>query len=147
MRGAMPQRGIILPIALVCSGSQAAQTNHAELKISGYGLLGDRKLKILLKNVQPEKAAPLFYDANFIEDAALLLISNLQRDGYLKPRIVAQLTLDDKKTASFEWRNRQREPLPRPLRALKLRFKIYKGVLYHYDSVEFEGLQKTRLKQ
>src|SRR5947208_16036672 len=71
-----------LIFALVCAParqSDAAQTNAATLKVSGYGFLGNRKLKTLLKNVQPEKKAPPFYDANFVEDAALLLLSSLQR--------------------------------------------------------------------
>lgn len=150
MRGTR-QSLILLAAALACfagaEGVQSAQTNHAELKISGYGFFGNRKLKTLLKNAQPEKTAPPFYDANFIEDAALLLIANLQRDGYLNPRVAARITQAGNKKVSFEWRNRQREPLPRPLHARKAHFKISRGILYHYDSVEIEGLQKTRLKQ
>jgi len=150
MSPASPKSLILLAVALIFSGGwqvEAAQTNHAQLKISGYGFFGNRRLKTLIKNVQPEKSAPPFYDANFIEDAALLLISNLQRDGYLKPRIVAHVTLEENKTVSFEWSDPQREPLPRPLRARKVRFKIHRGVLYHYASLAFEGLQKMRPKE
>jgi len=57
-----------------------------------------------------------------VEDAALLLVASVRRDGYLKPRIVARLTLDNGQTQSFEWTEAGREPLPRPLRVRKLRF-------------------------
>ena len=37
------------------------------------------------------------------------------------------------------------EPLPRPLQAKEVRFKIRKGVLYHFEKIEFNGL--TALKE
>ena len=69
----------VLALATAClaCGAQGSQTNQAELKISGYGLLGDRQLKKMLDQLRPEKQRPEYYDANFIEDAALLLNSKL----------------------------------------------------------------------
>src|SRR2546422_2962780 len=139
----------VLALATAClaCGAQGSETNRAELKISGYWLLGDRQLKKMLDQLRPEKQRPEYYDANFIEDAALLLNSKLLRDGYLKPRIIADVTLNNGKTSTFEWRDVEREPLPRPIFARKVHFKIYEGVLYHYTSVQFQGLQTMREKE
>src|SRR5205823_3401295 len=104
-------------------------------------------LKKMLETLRPPKPKPEYYDANFIEDAALLITSRLRRDGYLKPRLVARVTLNDGKTSSFEWRDAEREPLPRPSYAHKVHFRIYRGVLYHYASVQFQDLQTMPEKQ
>src|SRR2546423_13074869 len=113
----------ILPLLcclIVCATFRSAQAGNFQppkLKISCYGFLGNRQLTKLLESLQPAGGKSEFYDANFIEDSALLLISNVQRDGYLEPRITAQVTLDNGDTELFEWREAGREPLPRPLRA------------------------------
>jgi hypothetical protein len=42
----------------------------------------------MLRMLDPDKKKP-FYDASYVEDAALLLMSRLQRDGHLRPVITA----------------------------------------------------------
>ena len=105
----MRVRRAILPLLcflVLCATvlpAPASDLQRPKLKISGYGFLGNRQLTRLLRNLQPSEGKLEFYDANFIEDSALLLISNLQRDGYLKPGITARVTLDNGDTESFEW--------------------------------------------
>jgi outer membrane protein assembly complex protein YaeT len=125
-----------------------AETNAkpAQLKISGYGILGNRQLKRTLATLEAGKTKPEFFDANAIEDAALVLVSKLTDDGYLQPLIRAVLTLEDGSTVSYVWDEKVEEPLPRPLRARKVHFKIKKGVLYHYTMIQFEGLSSLRAK-
>src|ERR1043165_6031714 len=65
----------------------AKDTNTAALSLSGYGFLGNRKLKKTLELLGQPGKKPEFYDANFVEDSALILMSRLNRDGYLKPHI------------------------------------------------------------
>jgi outer membrane protein assembly factor BamA len=119
----------------------AKEKEPATLKVSGYGLLGNRQLKKSLQLlVEPGKKAESF-DANFIEDAVLVLISRLNRDGYLKPVVTARLTMEDGRQLSYEWREPVRdEPLPRPLNVRKAEFQIDKGVLYYFGEVHFNGL-------
>ena len=38
-------------------------------------------------------------------------------------------------------------PLPRPLRIVRVQFKIQKGVLYYYNHLEFAGLETIGEKQ
>jgi outer membrane protein insertion porin family len=130
---------LLLTGSLVARGAEHAV--KAEIHVSGYGIFGNRKLKKSLQLLNdPGKPAQVL-DASFIEDAALILISQCHRDGFLAPRIVAQLTLLDGRQVSYEWNHSVREePLPRPLPVHRAEFVIHKGVLYFYDTLEIEGL-------
>src|SRR5439155_7904378 len=101
----------------------------------------------LLRLLDAKKAKRAFYDSNFIEDALLILMSRVNRDAYLKPHIAAELTLDNGESVSYEWDRPLEESLPRKLRASVVRFKIRKGVLYHFHQIRFEGLTALPGKQ
>ncbi|MDQ6631293.1 MAG: BamA/TamA family outer membrane protein [Verrucomicrobiota bacterium] len=101
----------------------------------------------MLKSLEAGEKKREFYDANFIEDAALILLSRLKQDGYLKPEVAAKLTLADGKAANFSWKENIGEPLPRSLRARKIEFKLKKGVLYRYGTIDFKGLKSIREKE
>jgi hypothetical protein len=116
-----------------------AEPSPAKLDVNGYGFFGNLELKRLLRVLDPERAKREFYDAIFIEDALLLLMSRVNRDGYLKPRITAHLTLLDGEIVSYEWDRPLEEPLPRELKAKVVRFEIQKGILYHYRHIRFDG--------
>jgi outer membrane protein insertion porin family len=120
--------------------TRAADTNPppAKFKISGYGFFGDLRLKRIIKLLEVSKPKPQYFDANFMEDTALILKSKLREDGFLAPRIVI-IAFDEKGTRSrYIWS--ETEPLPRPLRATEVRFRIKKGVLFHFQKLEFKGL-------
>jgi len=121
----------------------------ATFKISGYGLLGDLRLKRIIKLLEVPKKTPEFFDANFMEDTALILKSKVREDGYLDPKIVITVFSDEKSKKGVRYFWNETEPLPRPLRGKEVRFKIRKGVLFHLDKLEFTGLtalteKKTR---
>src|SRR5450759_4942840 len=66
----------------------------ATLKVSGVGLLRDRELRrslILLLGAQRGAT----FDANAIEDAAVMLVSALGEEGYQKPVVEIEATLAD----------------------------------------------------
>src|SRR5439155_89861 len=126
------------------SPTNSAQQKHvkpAKFKISGYGILGGLQLKKIIQLLVLSGKKPEFYDPNFVEDAALILVSTLRRDGFLEPAVTAQLTLEDGHLLGFKWEERMETPLPRPLRIRKVRFKIQKGILYHYKELKIEGLK------
>jgi outer membrane protein insertion porin family len=145
---AMPARSVccraslLLLAMLAClPAAWAKPPAPAELEISGYGFLGDRKLKKTLQLLETTGKKPEFFDANFVEDAALILMSSLNRDGYLKPQITAELALSDGRQVRYEWTKPVREePLPRPLKIRKARFQIHKGVLYYFGQIRFVSL-------
>jgi outer membrane protein insertion porin family len=146
------KRGGILVISAVMallvsivSGCATSQSRHAEkkpkaqVKITGYGILGDRNLKKLVALLQG-KLNREYYDANFIEDTALILTSQLNRDGYLHPWITAVITTDDGGAIARTWTGKVAEPLPQSLRARKVEFQVHRGVLYYYTAIKFIGL-------
>src|SRR4249920_2934998 len=75
----------------------------AKLEVTGYGILGNRDLKRLLRLLDPKDAKREFYDSNFIQDALLILMSRVNRDGYLKVTVGARITLTEGGTVSYEW--------------------------------------------
>src|SRR3954468_7894970 len=72
------------------------QTNlePARLKVSGYGILGNRELKRILRTLELSGKKPPFFGSSFVEDSALILSSRIKRDGYLKPAISIYLELE-----------------------------------------------------
>src|SRR5690242_15459441 len=133
-------------IAFLAFPAFGGQTNRALLKISGYGFLGNRELKRMLMTLELGGKKPPFFDATFVEDAALLLSARVKRDGYLAPVITLQLRLENGGGINVEATDLLENPLPRPLRVAEARFKIRKGVLFHYKQIQFEGLKSLEEK-
>jgi outer membrane protein insertion porin family len=132
---------VLVPCAI------AAETNRASFKISGYGPIGNRELTRVVRMLQPGDQPPLIYDPGFVEDAAVIIIGTIGRDGFLKPKISAEVTTEDGARQTFEWTEPTRAPLPRPLPIKKVRFKIREGILYHYGAINFEGLTALTAKE
>lgn len=128
---------LLLPVA----GRAAEKTNSppaAKFKVRGYGLFGDLRLRHILRLLEVSKMKPEFFDANFMEDCSLILKSKLLDDGFLEPKITIRIVKEDGTRAQYVWN--ETEPLPRPLRAKRVEFKIEKGVLFYYSKLEFNGL-------
>lgn len=137
---------ILISLFSVKAATQTNAPTRAKVKISGYGVLGNRELKRILKTVELGNRKPEFYGAVFVEDSALILSSRVKRDGYLKPKVYAYLTLEHGGHIRVEAQELLDNPLPRPLRIKRVQFKIIKGTLYHYEKLEFEGLETTKEK-
>ncbi len=123
------------------------ENKSAEVKISGYGLLGNRQLKRNLAALEPIKQRPEFLDASFVEDAALLLNARVKRDGFLQPKTSIDMKLDDGTRMKVDASELLEHPLPRPLRVTSVHFRIHKGVLYYFKDLEFSGLKTITEKQ
>ena len=123
-----------------CSLGRAAETNRASFKISGYGPIGNRELSRVVRMLQPGERAPVAYDPSFVEDAAVIIMGTVAGDGFLRPKLTAEVTLENGSRQTFEWTEATRDPLPRPMAVKKVRFRIREGILYHYRTIKFEGL-------
>src|SRR5436190_10402753 len=119
----------------------------AKLKISGYGILGNRELKRILRTLELSGRKPAFFGSSFVEDSALILSSRIKRDGYLKPAIHISLELEHGGHMRVTADELLDNPLPRPLRFTRVEFKISKGRLYHYRSLSIDGLRGMTLKE
>jgi len=136
------------PAKLAAADSPKPQKpNPARLKVQGYGLLGNRELKRTLTTLELAGKKPEFFGADFIEDAALVLVARVKRDGYLKPSITIDLVLADGSQKHFKAQDLLDNPLPRPLRVREARFRIHKGILYYFAALEFKGLVSVPQKQ
>jgi outer membrane protein assembly complex protein YaeT len=148
-----PLTSRILAVAVLLSSLatylDAKTTNHppAKLQVTGFGWLGNRELRRTIRSLQKEKKAPPTFDANFVEDAAFILLSTLTRDGYLAPIVRADLILEDGSTRRFVWNKAGDTLLPRPLAVKKASFRIERGVLYRYKKLTISGLHSLSKKK
>src|SRR4051812_22307837 len=119
----------------------AAKTDQppAKVTVDGAGLLRDREFRLALNRLLDVSGRPSL-DANAIEDAAVILSSSLGEEGFQNPQIEIEATLVDGSHANQVFDPTFAVPLPRPLEAREVKFKIKTGVRYHIDTVEFTGL-------
>jgi len=132
----------LLLLSLCCAQAQESnKVQRAKLKVSGFGLVGNRELKKTIRLMSGKKTAPEFYDANFVEDAALIIMSTVNREGYLAPRLTATLSLADGTVRTFEWDKESETVLPGPFAAKKVRFRVERGMRYYYRTLTIHGLK------
>ncbi|HTL67320.1 MAG TPA: BamA/TamA family outer membrane protein [Lacunisphaera sp.] len=118
----------------------------AEVSVRGAGPFADRNLRRTLDLlVEPKKRPTL--DAGAIEDAALILVAELQNDGYLRPVVRVRVHRDSGATEDFSWDESLATLLPRPLAAPKVEFHLQPGVRYTVDDVAIQGLSALPEKQ
>jgi outer membrane protein assembly complex protein YaeT len=137
-------------ISIICSYTTfAASTNSppqkpfkpAQLRISGYGLLGNRELKRSLVTLELGGKKPEFFSSAMVEDSALLLVARVKRDGYLRPSVAIRLQLAEGGELQTDARALLVNPLPRSLRITRAEFRIHPGVRYYFKSLQFTGLK------
>src|SRR5512133_1300516 len=119
----------------------------AKISISGYGFLGNRELKRILRTIELSGKKPERFDPGFVEDAALILTARIKRDGYLAPTLQIRLRLESGKTIEVRAADLLDNPLPRPMPITRAQFIVHKGVLYHYQTLRFEGLETVTEKE
>ena len=111
----------------------------ATLKVSGVGLWRDRKLgHTLILLLGAQRGAT--FDANAIEDAAVMLVSALGAEGYQKPGVEIEVTLADGAVQRQAFDASLETALPRPLEARTVVFRVKPGARWHIDTVEITGL-------
>ena len=147
---AAPGRWLLLLLLLISAGGslRAAKSNGATAKLSvdGVGLLRDRELRVALTRLLGAELKETL-DANAIEDAAVILWSSLAAEGFQRPEIIIEAVLQGGgEPRQFTFDPTFATPLPRPLSAVKVRFKVKPGVRFYIDTVEFSGLSFMRPK-
>lgn len=111
----------------------------AKLRISGFGLIGNRTIRSSLRELLPDKEASAF-DANFIEDAFLILHNRLVDDGYLDPLVVGNLTSTNGTHLAVWWDGVEELEVPRDVQVVDAQFELIHGVLHFYDDLVIEGV-------
>jgi len=126
---------------------QSPKPKPVKIEISGYGILGNRILKRLVRTMQAEDVQKETVDANFVENAALILSSRMREDGFLDPVLIAEMDLADGRRLAMRWRGNIDPPLPRPISAHRVHFRVFKGKRYYFDQLTFTGLEAVSEKQ
>ncbi len=111
----------------------------AQVSVSGAGWLRDRELRVSLNRLlgAAEKET---LDANAIEDGAVILTSTLAEQGFQSPVVTIDVTLADGRQEPFVFDSSFAHPLPRPLAASRVVFRVERGVRSYVDRVEITGL-------
>ncbi|HEY5915605.1 MAG TPA: BamA/TamA family outer membrane protein [Verrucomicrobiae bacterium] len=135
------------PRAAAATSAPPRKSTPARISISGYGFLGNHQLKRILRTVELAGRKPEYFEAAFVEDAALILAARVKNDGYLAPSITIRLRLDEGREITVWAADLQENPLPQSLRIKRATFRIHKGILYHFSRLEFQGLESISARQ
>jgi outer membrane protein insertion porin family len=131
-----------LPSSLFADSSASAKSDEppvAKFDISGLGLLGNRAMSRTMQDfVNPGKVAHLSDDA--AENAAFVLISELEDDGYLHPKVAGSVTRLDGTKTTFQFDETLDTAFPRKPGTNIVAFDVQRGVRYYIAEVHFEGL-------
>lgn len=119
----------------------------AELRVDGMGWFGSRETAHNLQLLLGDQLAPATIDAPPIEDAALILFHELQRDGYLDAQVTAEITSADGQTTRHPLTVTLDAPLPRPLSARRVVLHVERGTRFLIREVTFRGLQAMKVEE
>jgi outer membrane protein insertion porin family len=140
VRGCAALAFVLLVVALAAPAAETSTNEPATVKVSGFGLLGNREMVRLLRNFQVNKKMPAVIGRDFVEDAAMTLLARANDDGYLRATLRASFRLPDGSRREFAWTNALEVMLPADFAAREAQFKVRKGVRFYYRTVRFEGL-------
>ncbi|HEX2862094.1 MAG TPA: BamA/TamA family outer membrane protein, partial [Lacunisphaera sp.] len=111
-----------------------------ELQVQGLGWVGNRaaeqKLKVLFEDVAAQGAL----DAGAIEDAALVVLSSLNDQGYPDSSLTVEAVLPDGSLASHPLDSRLEPALPRPFTAIAATLHVVRGRRLTLREITFTGL-------
>lgn len=127
----------IAPLALFALAPYAAA--NVPIKVSGLGWLHDRDMRIALERLTGALTADSL-NANGIEDAAVILNSSLNDEGFQEPEVTVAAKLADGTVKRFRFDPTFMTPVPRPLAANAVTFAVKPGVRWRVTQVAIEGL-------
>ena len=112
----------------------------AKVSVQGYGFWGNRKLMRVFSLLSPKSETPPTFDETTIEDASIMLLTTVHDDGYLRPSMYVWVNEADGASDVFSCDLENLLDLPSGFAADEVLFKVERGILYRYESVQFEGL-------
>ena len=121
------------------AAAKPAAAAKAEFHVDGLGWWDDHEMRVSLERLLGDERGATV-DANAIEDAAFLLVSAIAEKGFLKPVIEIEFTPVSGEIGKFTFDATLATPLPRPLSAKAVKFRVTQGVRYVVDAVRIDGL-------
>ncbi len=136
----------VLCLALAaCATSKAPEAPKANLRVTGLGWWQDRDLRQSLERLLGAQLGATV-EVNAVEDAAFLLVSAVEAQGFLKPVIEIEWTPESGAAQRFTFDTTLATPLPRLLAAKAVTFHVKRGVRFVVEEVKIEGLTALPLK-
>ncbi len=141
---------LVFCVILVFSGSgfeleAKEEPERAKWSVKKGGFFKNRSLKKQLDLIFNEEKAE--FTASDIEDAALILISYLETEGYLAAKTLATITLVDGTEKTVEWDSHFDVFLPRDTSATFVRFDLIEGPGFYYQELEIVGNQVLAVEE
>lgn len=133
-------------IALLLLLGGARVDAAVRVTVTGLGWLRDREMRLALQRLTGAATASTL-DSNAIEDAAVILNSTLNEEGFQQPAIRIVAGLADGGHRRFEFDPTFTRPIPRPLEAKTLAFEVDPGLRWRITTVNIDGLTVLPLKQ
>lgn len=113
----------------------------AAIGVKGLGWFHDRDQRLSLERLLGNQRSEVI-ESNAIEDAAFLLLSALEGQGFLKPTIEIEVApADGGEKGRFVFDTTLTTPLPRPLVAREVIFHVKQGVRYFVSDARISGLR------
>jgi Outer membrane protein/protective antigen OMA87 len=143
MRAESRTRNRLAAVWLTVASAAAAGglgAKPAELEVHGFGFFKDRELRQAVGMLLGDESRRETFDASFVEDAALVLNSELVEQGFFEAKVRATWTDTDGRSGGAEIDAELSRPLPRPLTVGKLRLEARPGRRAVVEEVRFEGL-------
>jgi outer membrane protein insertion porin family len=132
------RRGGILGLVAMLA-ALVAPLRAVSIEVAGAGLWRNRELRVSLERLLEARNKAVL-DANAIEDAAVILYSTFNDDGFQAPAIEIEPTLRDGSRPRFAFDPTFAQPLPRPLEATRVAFRVVPGIRSHVAEVQISGL-------
>jgi outer membrane protein assembly factor BamA len=101
------------------------------------------ELKLLLQDQHRGQT----YDANAIEDGAMLILAQLSDEGRLHPRLTIRATPPGGTPLEWQYQIETSTSLPRSWVAQEVEYRVEPGVKYRVAGVEIEGLQALTARE
>ncbi len=139
---------LVMILALSGTGLELEAKEKSEFaswEVKKGGFFKNRKLKNQLDLIFNEEKDR--FGASDIEDAALILISYLENEGYLSAKTVATITLVDGSEKTIEWNSDFEVFLPRETEAVFVSFELVEGPRFYYQNLEVVGSQILGTKE
>ncbi|MCB1121383.1 MAG: BamA/TamA family outer membrane protein, partial [Verrucomicrobiae bacterium] len=131
-------RWVVSLLLLSVAFAWGQESSRAVMRVKGTGFFRDRLLMQQLETLFKESKS--YYDAADIEDAALIVLSEVQSEGYLKATATSELTSTDGTVSSVDWNTDLDVFLSTETTAVQVKFQIHPGPRFYYHTLESNAM-------
>ena len=140
------RRLVWLTVWLLALPAAAVAKDEAAVDVRGFGWFGNREMERTLELLLDDGERGATVDAGFVEDAALVLNSELIERGFPAATVRVRWVDSAGRRGAATLDSRLSEPLPRPLEMRRVWLRAEPGMRAVVDDVSIEGLTDIPLE-